>query len=229
MTITMAAYRPRMLAVMLSALDPCADDTFNSYDYEAVPCAGESRPDLLSDLVPSVPAEYFELRPVVGSAETSFAQSFGRACATAADPSNCSAQLGGLSVEHGFPLGDCGFGCEEYALVRTYGDDVDVATSRVDVERWIVPIETTAEARLMVSLAGYDMSCTDKARAGIRALVPDRFDALAVRYATTCEPVELDLFQLSVTRSTGGVAVNASTTLLEEDGCPKTAPRMGRE
>jgi hypothetical protein len=198
---------------------PCSDGWGTWAGYDPAPCSGH-QPQLLTELSPSAPVAYAELRALPGSSDDVLAQSYGDICAGASDSSACEEEIAAISPKSGIPLGDCTVSCPEYVLIHNIGEDTGIVSSRVDLVSYLAPIDTAGEAMLIVSSEGYDIACSDTNKAGV-ILEHDTgtgIGVIATRYKTSCYPAEEWQYDLVVAPD-GSISVVQSMLWQSQDIC----------
>jgi hypothetical protein len=217
--------RSRVLLACVSfacvGFGPCSSDEWGTWTgYEKVPCLPGGGPRLLDELTPVEPFAYVELRALPGSSDSAFAQRDGNACVGASDQDACKTALADLSVKSGIRFGDCAQSCSTYVLVHNLAEKTGVVTSRVDLVRYLAPIDTKSEALLLVASDGYDISCSDETKSGV-LLEHDSgvgIGVIATRFRTTCDPAEEWQYDLVVAPD-GSIEVIQSKLWESHDVC----------
>lgn len=186
--------------------------------FAPVACDGEGGPELLGGLTLAPPADYLELRRLeAGQPETSRrVQSAGTPCASASDPDACAAAIAAATSEVGFAAGQCVQLCEQSYLVVNRGQEVSVVASEEALRALLGPIDTPAEALMVVGLEGYHVRCEDE-DGGVRA-VGGGHEVLATRITSDCDPVETTLYELHVGED-GAVEELESEVLSSDSSC----------
>jgi len=218
--------RERWVGALLSfacvGFGPCSSDEWGTYwGYEPVACMDDRlQPALVGGLEPAEPASYLELRLLGGKSDVELSQSQGQACEGAIDGDLCETTLAELSVASGFTLGDCADGCKSYFLIHNRGDEIGVVTSRVDLVRYLAPIDTTDEALLVAASAGYQLTCVDPNRVGVISEHGSGLGigVIATRYKTTCDPAEEWQYDL-VVKPDGSIEVQQAKPWASRDIC----------
>ena len=154
--------------------------------YELAECANGI--PSLAKVRPGTSVDFAELRQIftpTGVGPGSPLSSFGTACATAMDAAACKAQLAAL-------MSDAGFGkrcvdlCSAYYLATTKGDTVAAVTSDAGFRAFLGAIDVAAEAALVAVSQGYNVSCTEKTRGGVRA-IPTGWEVIGTK-GIACGP-----------------------------------------
>jgi len=147
-------------------------------------------PALLADLTPGTPVDYVELRiqrylDDGGRDEWTTAESQGTPCASATDTEACNAKLAGAappSIQHGWRFTGDHIGLyqepERQVLVVTRGDEVTVLSTMDEVRSFLGPIDTFAEARLLLLTGNNPLECTPAGRSGWRKNEDGSFEFL---------------------------------------------------
>src|ERR1051325_5805178 len=91
---------------------------------------------------------------------------FGAPCGGAVDRAACEAKLAGLAGIDGFPFGQSVQVDNTVFMRATRGDDAFAVGVHPSLAEFLRPIDTHAEAVLLVEVSGYDVRCD---RGGSRA------------------------------------------------------------
>lgn len=173
--------------------------------------------------LPSQP-DFVQLRQVGSSPNPegerfeSVISSSGTACGTASDTAACEATLRALTVESGFRR-DCLDLCTEYYLATTRGDAVTAHATVAALQELLGTVDTAQEAALRAFAEGYNVSCTNLERGGVREGGDGRFNVVATK-GFACGPnTALTRFLLEVSAS--GEVRELSREVLErgDPGC----------
>jgi hypothetical protein len=100
--------------------------------------------------------------------------------------------------------------CSERAIVTTRGDEVRRWSTPAELVTLFGPVDSSAEALMLVAAAGYWLKCDDEAYSSLRELA-DGYEVYATRTIALC-PVKLELVRLHVSLS-GQVNVRSSKPL----------------
>lgn len=155
--------------------------------YEPPACEGGQLS--LAGLRPAMPVDYAEMRRVISNGDPMAVESVvartGTACQTAGDRASCEADLAMLRSS-GAVLKTCLDFCTSYYLAVTRGDEVRAIDSDAAWRAFLGPIDTAQEAALLTWSQDYRISCTDRARGGVRA-VPGGYEVIGTK-GITCGP-----------------------------------------
>lgn len=166
--------------------------------------------------------DYLELRERDFDGKSRTVSQTGTACKTATDMPGCSAKLAALPTTPGFNQcvdHDCG-----HSLASTAGDAVASYNDAATVKTLLGTIDTPQEAALMAYVAGYSVSCTDKASGGVRPSADGNgYDVLASRLTKDCAPIEITGYYLKVDKS-GQVTVQSSAVISSSPACVGRRP-----
>lgn len=169
-------------------------------------------------LQPAMPVDYVELRRTdpIGNG-VSVAASAGSKCATATDKATCNSNLSSLTSTSGFHL-ECLPGQCFYYLATTRADTVAAVSSADGVKTFLAPVDTQQEAALLSFAAGYDLSCSEKDKGGIRRDPGgDGYEVLATKMTRDCDPIEITRFVLHVSKA-GAISVVSSSVISSQAG-----------
>ena len=169
-------------------------------DYEPQKC----ETPLVSGLAPSVIPDVVQLRAFsdFGWSEPEkhhVLASEGLACATAEDAQACEAALEALAPDAGFRK-QCYDLCTSHYLATTRGDSVEAVTTLEGLRGFLGQIDTRQEALLMVFAQGYDLTCGDVKRTGVRENPTGGFDVIATTGHTCGRGTAVLQHQLHVTK-----------------------------
>ncbi|MFO0678788.1 MAG: ferritin-like domain-containing protein [Polyangiaceae bacterium] len=107
--------------------------------------------------------DYVELREVGGGSGSGTApritDSIGEKCKTATDASACARAYDTLDVGEGWNVPTSGDVVSRHVLVTTAGDTVAVVKSVLDLDKLVSPVESVANAALVVEERGYRFDC----------------------------------------------------------------------
>ncbi len=107
----------------------------------------------LTGLVPAAPADYLELRY---AGDTTSGQRRGTPCATASDSARCLSALAAIAEPRGWSVSVDGIAQQ---LVYTRGDEVGVVASADALRRFLIPIDSPADAALLATASGFRVQC----------------------------------------------------------------------
>ncbi len=154
----------------------------------------------LNGVRPLVPVNSMQLRQRTTGGTLRVVASVGEECATATDPDLCRSDLGEVPSAPGFhpcATSDCAV-----VLTTTTGNMVKSYPDTAALITFLGPIDTAADALLLVFAQGYNVSCTDTATGGVReALDHDGYEVLASLPTPGCNPQKITGYQFHVTRS----------------------------
>ena len=111
----------------------------------------------LPGLTPGIPAEYLELR-VLHGIDGDTLETRGVLCAGAGDPATCAASFSALNGGT-FPFGYGSQVSRQAQLAATRGDDALLLGTHEALVSFLQPIDTPADAMLVVHTAGRDVAC----------------------------------------------------------------------
>ena len=175
----------------------------------------------VAGLMPTTPVDYLEMRQRDQSGTTSrILASTGTQCKTATDVAACNSKLAALPTNpsfHNCVDHECGA-----SLASTAGDTVLSYNDAAAVQTLLGTIDTQQEAALTAFVAGYDISCTDKATGGVRT-VADGYEVLASKMTKDCAPIEITGYLLKVDKS-GTVTVESSSVISTSPACVGRRP-----
>ncbi len=176
----------------------------------------------MDGMMPATAVDYLEMRQrdQEGPMTSRVLSSTGTQCKTATDVATCKSALAALPVSPSFhPCVDHECGA---SLATTAGDTVKSYNDAAAVQTLLGTIDTPQEAALTVFAAGYDISCTDKATGGVRAVV-DGYEVLASKMTKICAPIEITGYLLKVDKS-GKVTVQSSSVISSSPACVGRRP-----
>ncbi len=162
--------------------------------YESPRCEGGV--PAVSGLSPSVIPDVVQLRQGPGisaNANHMVLSSSGTACATAQEPQVCQSEFERLKFDSGFR--------GSFHLATTQGDQVTAITTIDSLRGFLGNIDTSQEAALLAFAHGYDLSCDDLERGGVRANPLGGYDVIATQGFDCGVASELTQFILRVTAS----------------------------
>ena len=113
-------------------------------------------------------------------------QSLGERCRTAADREACETDVMS-ALASGF----------EPIVMETQGATIRGASTPEQLNMLLGPVDSREDAMLRVRMQGYDVSCMDPQRGGVRE-VAGGFEVVSTRYTASCDPIELTRFVLFV-------------------------------
>ena len=186
-------------------------------------CVSEGRLHV-AGLMPAAPVDYVALREdssITGTGPTVVSES-GTQCATARDRSSCLSKLAALPGQPGF------HGCVDHAcphtLATTAADSVQAISDAAGVTSFLAPVDAPQEAVLIAYASGYDLSCSDRERGGVRpAPDGDGYEVLASRMTKDCAPIEITGYHLKVSKA-GAVSVLSQRVLSTSSACVGRRP-----
>ena len=121
--------------------------------FVAVDCSSGAQRWLVG-LTPSVPTEYTELRSFGTLIENQ-----GTLCGGAPDVARCEGEFVALQSERGFRFGFCQDHPCEAQLKATQTGAAVLATTNAELAAFLAPIDSEAEAMLLVQALGFDVAC----------------------------------------------------------------------
>ena len=190
-------------------------------DYAAPAC--ENKRLAVSGLSPTEPVDFVQLRAAYpsapgGSPQFSVVSSSGTACATATRKDACEQALAALAPATGFNPAMYEVS-QSYYLATTRGDEVAARASLEALQGFLGPINTTQEAVLLAFARGYDVSCTQLGRGGVKANANGTFNVIATQGFACGEGTKVERFVLEV--SSEGETKQLSSEVLERGtaGC----------
>ncbi|AKT44023.1 hypothetical protein [Chondromyces crocatus] len=156
----------------------------------------------LSGLQPREPFTYVEMRQVIGRSTPQVQSSAGTKCGESRYRARCIAQFDALLPRAdlgGFNRSCMPIGCSSYLAVNR-GESNFVLAADWQLIREFGEVDSTEEALLLVSSAGYRWDGQgDVMRGGIREVV-DGYEVIALRYTSTCAPIVEERSKLFVSR-----------------------------
>ncbi|MFO0576605.1 MAG: ferritin-like domain-containing protein [Polyangia bacterium] len=201
----------------------CGTGTPDPATFSPPQCVSEGRLHV-AGLMPAVPVDYVALREdssITGTGPAVISES-GTPCATARDMSTCRSKLAALPGQPGF------HGCVDHAcphtLAMTQGDSVQAISDAAGVAGFLAPVDAPQEAVLIAYASGYDLSCSDRERGGVRpAPDGDGYEVLASRMTKDCAPIEITGYHLKVSKA-GAVSVLSQRVLSTSSACVGRRP-----
>lgn len=138
----------------------------NDAGFVEVTCGNYGYPQLLAGLEPAEPFDYLE-RGQLGYMAVSYVnqEQVGELCGGASDRDACRTALRELPKQTSLMLGESGFLPSSNLIRVTRGDEVLMIASQDELRDFLGPIDTTSEAVLLASSAGYGATCS---RSGAR-------------------------------------------------------------
>jgi len=153
-------------------------------DFDSIP---ELKDFDITALHPDPPVTYWELRfSGLGGDTDDVIWSAGDKCAAAADTDACKTAFDALDAAVGFAPGCMPGYCFMYLAVNS-GDDNYVVDNGKDLAEFLAPIDSAAEAALVVRGHGYTWG-NDKSTGGVRAIAGG-YELLVGGLASGCLPV----------------------------------------
>lgn len=111
---------------------------------------------------------------------------------------------------HSLANSTCTDRCIERAIVTTQGDEVRRWSTSAELTTFLGPIDSPDEALMLVSAAGFSLTCGDAALSAVRE-VGEGYEVLATRHITLC-PLHSERVRLQVSY-TGQLSMREATRL----------------
>ncbi|SEU13663.1 hypothetical protein SAMN05443639_10862 [Stigmatella erecta] len=218
-----SVYRAFLNALRLSLVSPlvlagCGDEDLTGYTLPACEDDGLA----VSGLSPAAPVDAVQLRTRVSTGNevvnTRATATEGTPCATASYPSACQSTLEGLAPASSFHR-ICYDICSEYYLATTRGDDVTAHATLESLRGFLGTVDTPQEAALIAFAEGYNLSCGNLKRGGVRTNADGSFSVIGTQGFACGEGTKVTRFILEVSPS--GELKEVSRKVIEKgnDNC----------
>jgi hypothetical protein len=219
-----SVYRAFLNALRLSLVSPlvlagCGDDEdLTGYTLPACEDGGLA----VSGLTPAAPVDGVLLRTVVSEGSSVLqirtTATEGAPCVTASDPAACRSTVEGLIPKRGFHR-FCFDVCSEYYVATTRGDDITAHATVEALRGFLGTVDTAQEAALIAFADGYDLSCENVKRGGVRGNADGSFSVIGTQGYACGEGTEITRFVLQV--SSSGEVKEVSRKVIEKgrDNC----------